>query len=243
MEISKNDEKKIIKELTNIANDMELQLHTIYDSNKYRYWFYASDFAKIIKYDNVSNALQRHVHAKNKIRYNKIEKYADIPKKNAQPHSYYINAMGIKQILIAMQKTLSVKLSAIFGISIYKLIRKEISIVGDLEAFCERCKIDYSFQHIVKCDDGKKYRIDFYLVDYRIAIEIDEHNHDDRDPQYESNRQKQLEKKLNCTFVRCDPDDPNFSFGDLIGRIHLAIIEFGQPKNLSKLSSKKNRTK
>ena len=60
--------------------------------------------------------------------------------------------------------------------------------------------------HTKKTDEnGHEYilfRIDVYFTKYFLAVEIDEEGHTDRDLIFEEKRQKALEKKLNCEFVR-----------------------------------------
>ncbi len=68
-----------------------------------------------------------------------------------------------------------------------------------------------------------KYRIDMYFPEHRIAVECDEHGHVDRDPLYESRRERELVAALNCTFVRFNPDAHDFCMAVLISRILLAI--------------------
>ena len=54
-------------------------------------------------------------------------------------------------------------------------------------------------------NDGRKYilfRIDIYFIEYSLAVEIDEKGHTDRDFIFEEKRQKALEKKLGCKFIR-----------------------------------------
>ena len=54
-------------------------------------------------------------------------------------------------------------------------------------------------------NDGRKYilfRIDIYFSEYSLAVEIDEKGHTDRDFIFEEKRQKALEKKLGCIFIR-----------------------------------------
>ena len=46
------------------------------------------------------------------------------------------------------------------------------------------------------------FRIDVYFTEYLLAVEIDEKGHTDRDLVFEEKRQKALEKKLGCKFVR-----------------------------------------
>ena len=52
---------------------------------------------------------------------------------------------------------------------------------------------DMQTQHIVLA-----YRIDLYFQDYKVAIEIDENDHDDRNIDYEIKRQTATEQKLGC---------------------------------------------
>ena len=53
------------------------------------------------------------------------------------------------------------------------------------------------------------FRIDIYFTKYCLAIEIDEKGHTDRDLIFEEKRQKALEKKLNCTFIRINTSKEN----------------------------------
>ena len=54
-------------------------------------------------------------------------------------------------------------------------------------------------------ENGCKYilfRIDIYFSECFLAVEIDEKGHTDRDIIFEEKRQKALEKKLGCKFIR-----------------------------------------
>ena len=50
------------------------------------------------------------------------------------------------------------------------------------------------------------YEIDIYFYDYKLAVEIDEKGHQDRDISREIERQKSLEKELSCKFIRINPE-------------------------------------
>lgn len=63
------------------------------------------------------------------------------------------------------------------------------------------------------------YRVDMYIVNKNVVIECDEHNHRDRDMQYEVQRQQDIIKSFNCTFIRFNPDDPNFKISELVNRV------------------------
>ena len=69
------------------------------------------------------------------------------------------------------------------------------------------------------------YRIDLYFHDYRLAIEVDEKGHKDRNINDEIQRQKALEKELGCEFIRINPDKENFNIFKAINEIHRQIKE------------------
>lgn len=55
-----------------------------------------------------------------------------------------------------------------------------------------------------------QYRIDLYIIDKKIAIECDEKDHKDRDPEYETKREMDISKELDCIFIRFNPNDKKF---------------------------------
>ena len=54
------------------------------------------------------------------------------------------------------------------------------------------------------------YTIDLFFHKYKLAIEVDELGHADRNIN-EIKRQRALEKELNCVFIRINPDERGFS--------------------------------
>jgi very-short-patch-repair endonuclease len=70
----------------------------------------------------------------------------------------------------------------------------------------------------------KKYRIDLYIIDKKIAIECDEFNHHNRNSILETTRQKEIEDELHCKFIRFNPDDPNFKLSKLVSDIIKEVI-------------------
>ena len=54
------------------------------------------------------------------------------------------------------------------------------------------------------------YRNDLIFHGYKLAIEIVENGHSDRNINYKIKRQKALEPKLDCKFSRIDPGKKNF---------------------------------
>ena len=46
------------------------------------------------------------------------------------------------------------------------------------------------------------YRIDLYFHEYKLAIEIDENGHSNRNIDFKIKRQKAIEDELDCNFIR-----------------------------------------
>ena len=67
------------------------------------------------------------------------------------------------------------------------------------------------------------YRIDLYFHKYKLAIEVDELGHNDRNIDYEIQRQKALERELNCVFIRINPDEKDFNILKAINKIYRHI--------------------
>ena len=55
------------------------------------------------------------------------------------------------------------------------------------------------------------YKIDLYFHEYKLAVEIDENNDQGRNENYEKQRQKEIENKLSCVFIRINPEKENFN--------------------------------
>ena len=54
------------------------------------------------------------------------------------------------------------------------------------------------------------YRIDLNFRDYKFAIEIDENGHSERNIDREIKKQKGIEQKSGCKFIRIDSDKEDF---------------------------------
>ena len=69
------------------------------------------------------------------------------------------------------------------------------------------------------------YRIDLYLPELKLAIECDEQGHKNYNIFRHELRQKHLEQKMNCQFIRFDPHKEDFNVGAVIHKILLKILE------------------
>jgi very-short-patch-repair endonuclease len=68
-----------------------------------------------------------------------------------------------------------------------------------------------------------KYRVDLYFPKHKIIVECDEFGHVDRDPNYESTREKYLISQGN-NMVRYNPNEPNFDLSNVLKHINKIIM-------------------
>ena len=67
------------------------------------------------------------------------------------------------------------------------------------------------------------YRTDLYFHKHKLAIEVDDLWYADKNLSKEIERQKALEKQLDCVFIRVNPDERNFNIFKEINKIHRHI--------------------
>ena len=65
-----------------------------------------------------------------------------------------------------------------------------------------------------------------YFTEYFLAIEIDEKCHADRDLIFGEKRQKALEKKLNCKFIKINTKRKNYDADYEASRIQIFTSKF-----------------
>ena len=89
-------------------------------------------------------------------------------------------------------------------------------------------------------ENGCKYilfRINVYVTEYLLVVEIDEKCHTDRDLILEMKRQKALEKQLGCKFIRINTSKEGCDAGYEASRIQTFISKF-KDRQLKKLNKK-----
>ena len=67
------------------------------------------------------------------------------------------------------------------------------------------------------------YRIDLYFHDHKLVIEVDELGHNDRNIDNKIQRQRAIEKELDCVFLRINPDEENFNTFRVLNKIQIHI--------------------
>ena len=100
------------------------------------------------------------------------------------------------------------------GFKLHDVINtKEQTIVNSIKAAFEGENIQTQYNIL-------GYSIDLYFRKYKLAIEVNELRHAGRNINNETQRQKALEKELNCVFIRINPEENDFNIFKEINKIH-----------------------
>jgi len=129
-----------------------------------------------------------------------------------------ISINTVKQMIYKSNKRGSNILAKMLNIKII-----DIKIPSKENCYVQNILTVFKHERFSEHHNVGRYFIDLYFPDYLLAIECDEHNHKDRDLNYERERQEYIENKLNCTFIRFDPYDLFFDIFAVISKIHYHV--------------------
>ena len=134
-------------------------------------------------------------------------------------HSMYVNEdtaiTTIMQSRLSDLKTIKFRSDLGFN-QINLILKKEQTVLKSIKD--EFAREDMQTQYTVI-----GYKIDLYFHKHKLAIEVDELDHVDRNLNNEIERQKALEKELNFVFIRINPDEKDFNIFKEINKIHRHI--------------------
>ena len=168
-------------------------------------WYVVKDICDVLK--------MKHNRSMSKSIPDKFKKILKINTNGGKQSMIVVNIDGVKKIIQSSRSINKDKLITNLNI--------ELDIVYDCKESSYLKIISSSFKKFSQIFQYKVgiYRIDLYLPEYKLAIEVDEFDHCDRDKIYEKERQNFIEKELNCKFIRFNPDQKNFNIGDIISII------------------------
>ena len=70
-----------------------------------------------------------------------------------------------------------------------------------------------------------KHYIDYYFPEHKLAVEIDERTHLDRNEDKNRKREKEIKEELDCEFIRINPSKKCLNINIEFDKIHNQIIE------------------
>ena len=171
----------------------------------------------------------------------KKHRYELVDKPKKQPNRRFLRSDLALKIIINCRTDESCNLKRNLGFRLLDMINtKEQTVLKSIKDAFEG--EDMQTQYSVL-----GYRIDLYFHKHKLAIEVDELGHADRNLSNEIERQKALEKELDYVFIRINPDKENFNIFKEISKIHRHIKKSPKksliddlPKRLLELEFKSN---
>ena len=82
------------------------------------------------------------------------------------------------------------------------------------------------------------YQIDLYFSEHKLAIEINEKGHSDRDGEKENEREEKIKKERGCKFIRINPDAENYDIFVEIIKINDYIAQSNKEAEMKEIKEK-----
>ena len=189
-------------------------------------WTRAREVCKALEYNKkTAHVIKAHVSPENYAqKYQMMALVSETRPVNwptdSQKYDIYINEEGMIELLVGTQQPLAKDLAQYMGIKIiaHKDIRKEAGTIYTIQKVFEGISMKQQFSI-------GSYRIDLYFPEHKLAIESNEHDHKDRDINYEIRRQKYIEDQLHCKFIRFNPDAKDFMVESVLNKIFQYIYQ------------------
>ncbi|MGL5962497.1 MAG: BRO family protein [Cetobacterium sp.] len=186
-------------------------------------WFCGRDVCEILKYENYRKALFDNVEDDNKKNLKVLcVQFKLTPKiTHNEGQMCYINKNGLNQLLLKSKTVNPSTLKGFLRLPFIKNLNLNMNIKHIFkEQDCIGAIIDayYDYKCYKQFQVGSYY-IDLYIPEHNLAIECDEHDHKERNAEYEKERQKYIENKLKCQFFRFDPDSKKFNIYKLVRNV------------------------
>ena len=191
-------------------------------------WFENNDIEVIIDSVNALWLNERHIEEQSghknlpavTNKYNKTYKnhrYELVDEPIKQPYRRFLRIDLASKIIMDCRTDESCNLKRNLGFRLHDVINtKEQTVINSIKDAFEGENMQTQYSVL-------SYRIDLYFHKYKLAIEVDELGHADRNINNEIERQKALERELNCVFIRINPDEKDFNIFKEINKIHRHI--------------------
>ena len=168
-------------------------------------------------------------------KYDKIYKkhrYELVDEPIKQPNRRFLRIDLALKIIVVCRTDKSCSLKRNLGFKLHDVINtKEQTVINSIKDAFEGENMQTQYTVL-------NYRIDLYFHKYKLAIEVDELGHADRNINNEIERQKALERELNCVFIRINPDEKDFNIFKEINKIHRHIKKSSKKSLIGKISKR-----
>ena len=134
-----------------------------------------------------------------------------------QPNRRFIHVDLALKVIMNSRTDESCKFKRNLGFTLHDVINtKEQTVINSIKDAFEGENMQTQYT-VLGC------RIDLCFHKYKLAIEVDELSHNDRSADHETQRQRALERELNCVFIIFNPDASDFNICKQINKIHRHI--------------------
>ena len=145
-----------------------------------------------------------------------------------QPNRRFIHVDLALKVIMNSRTDESCKFKRNLGFTLHDVINtKEQTVINSIKDTFEGENMQTQYTVL-------GYRIDLYFHKYKLAIEVDELGHNDRSADHETQRQRALERELNCVFIRINPDAADFNICKEINKIHRHINQLTKQQTKQK---------
>ena len=189
--------------------------------NKSVLWIKMTDIQKKLDVKNIHDLVDKEVKSKfktNNLTDERIKKCKIHGSELIDGETFIYAHEGVKiPVIMHFRTPESSKLKQNLGFKLHDVINcKEKTVLESMKDAFEGENIQTQYTVISQ-------RIDLYFHEYKLAIEIDELGHNDRNIDYDIQRQRAIEKELGCLFIRINPDAEDFYIFKEINKIHRHI--------------------
>ena len=124
---------------------------------------------------------------------------------NYQPCRRFLEEDFAMQIIMDCRTTPAVNFKIKLGFNQHDpIMTQEQSILSKIVTL-------FAAEEIILQHNVLGYRIDAYFPEYKLAIEVDEQGHNGRNIDYETERQKAIERQPGSKLIRINPAKENFN--------------------------------
>ena len=162
----------------------------------------------------------------------KKHRYELVDEPIKQPNRRFLRIDLALKIIVVCRTDESCSLKRNLGFKLHDVINtKEQTVINSIKDAFEGENMQTQYSVL-------SYRIDLYFHKYKLAIEVDELGHTNRNINNEIERQKALEKELNCVFIRINPDEKDFNILKAINEIYRHIKNSSKKSLIDKISKR-----
>ena len=149
-----------------------------------------------------------------------------------QPNRRFIHVDLALKIIMNSRTDESCKFKKNLGFTLHDVINtKEQAVINSIKDAFEGENMQTQYTVL-------NYRTDLYFHKYKLTIEVDELGYDDRNIDYEIQRQRTLERELGCVFIRINPDSIDSNIFKEINKIHRHIKKSPKKSLIDKISKR-----